>query len=58
MENINVDKVFKEYGLEVQQAEPYVYKVLNTEKEISADELQKDLEYCVLLTSERKGKKD
>lgn len=34
MENINVDKVFHEYGLEVQQVEPYVYKVLNTEKEI------------------------
>ena len=57
MENINVDKVFQDYGLEVQQVEPYVYKVLNTEKEISVDELQKDLECCVLLTSERKGKK-
>lgn len=57
MEKVNVDKVFKEYGLEVQQVEPSVYKVLNTEKEISVDELQKDLEYCVLLTSERKGKK-
>lgn len=35
VEKVNVDKVFKEYGLEVEQIEPYVYKVLNTEKEIS-----------------------
>lgn len=57
MENINVDKVFREYGLEVQQVEPYVYKVLNTEKEISVEELQNSLTSCILLTSERTGRK-
>lgn len=57
MGTVNTDKVFEEYGLNVELVEPYVYKVLNTDKEISVDELQKDLEYCVLLTSERKGKK-
>ena len=57
MGTVNTDKVFEEYGLHVEQVEPSVYKVLNTDKEISVDELQKDLEYCVLLTSERKGKK-
>ena len=57
MENINVDKVFQDYGLEVQQVEPYVYKVLNTEKEISTEELQKDLTSCILLTSDRIGYK-
>ena len=57
MEKINVEKVFNDYGLEVQQVEPYVYKVLNTEKEISTEELQKDLTSCILLTSDRTGYK-
>lgn len=57
MGNINVDKVFKEYGLEVQQIEPYVYKVMNTEKEISVEELQDSLVSSILITSDRKGRK-
>ena len=57
MENINVDKVFQDYGLEVQQVEPYVYKVLNTEKEISVEELQDSLVSSILITSERTGRK-
>jgi hypothetical protein len=27
MENVDLDNVFKEYGLDVEQVEPYVYKV-------------------------------
>ena len=57
MENINVDKVFQEYGLEVQQVEPYVYKVLNTEKEISVEELQDSLVSSILITSDQTGYK-
>lgn len=57
MENSNVDQVFKEYGLEVEQVEPYVYRVLNTEKEVSVEELQDSLTSCILLTSERTGRK-
>ena len=57
LENINVDKVFQDYGLEVQQVEPYVYKVLNTEKEISVEELQDSLVSSILITSERTGRK-
>lgn len=57
MENINVDKVFQDYGLEVQQIEPYVYKVLNTEKEISVEELQDSLVSSILITSDRTGRK-
>ena len=57
MENINVDKVFQDYGLEVQQVEPYVYKVLNTEKEISVEELQDSLVSSILITSDRTGRK-
>ncbi len=26
MENVDLDNVFKEYGLDVEQVEPYVYK--------------------------------
>ncbi len=55
--NINVDKIFQEFGLEVQQVEPYVYKVLNTEKEISVEELQDSLVSSILITSERTGRK-
>jgi hypothetical protein len=57
MENINVDKVFQDYGLEVQQVEPYVYKVLNTEKEISVEELQDSLVSSILITSDQTGYK-
>lgn len=57
MENINIDKVFKEYGLEVEQVEPYVYKVLNTEKEISVEELQDSLVSSILITSDHTGYK-
>ncbi|MDE7478896.1 MAG: hypothetical protein K2M91_13295, partial [Lachnospiraceae bacterium] len=57
MEELNVNKVLKKYGLEIELVEPYVYKVLNTEKEISTEELQKDLMSCILLTSDRIGYK-
>ncbi len=44
-------KVFKEYGIETEQIESYVYKVLNTDKEIRTDEIQRDLASCILITS-------
>lgn len=57
MENVDLDNVFKEYGLDVEQVEPYVYKVLNTEQVVSVEELQDSLASCILLTSERTGRK-
>ena len=53
MENINVDKVFQDYGLEVQQVEPYVYRSLNINNEIDVEGLQADLMNCILITSRR-----
>ena len=44
-------QVFKEYGIEVEQIEPYVYRVLNTDKEMSMNEVQRDLISCILITS-------
>lgn len=55
MENVN--KVFQEYGLEVELVEPYVYKVLNTDKEISTEELQDSLVSSILITSDYTGYK-
>lgn len=49
MENINVDKVFHAYGLEVQQVEPYVYRSLNINNETDVEGLQADLMNCILI---------
>lgn len=57
MQSINVDKVFKKYDLNVELVEPYVYKVLNTEKEISVEELQDSLTSRILITSDHTGYK-
>ena len=46
-------EIIRKYGLQVKQIEPAVYEVLNTNKEISIDELQWELEECVLITSDR-----
>lgn len=54
---INAEAVFAKYGLEVEELEPEVYQVLNTEKSISVDELQWELESCILITSDRTGYK-
>lgn len=53
MENVNVDKVFKEYGLEMQQVEPYVYRSLNINNEVDVEGLQAHLMNCILITSKR-----
>ena len=57
MQSINVDKVFKKYDLNVELVEPYVSKVLNTETEISVEELQDSLTSCILITSDHTGYK-
>jgi len=54
---INVTEIFDKYGLQVEEIEPKVYKVLNIDKEISTNELQWDLQSCVLLTSDDIGYK-
>ncbi|MEZ3447108.1 MAG: hypothetical protein K1W30_18620 [Lachnospiraceae bacterium] len=51
--NVNVKEVFRKFGLQVKEIEPAVYEILNTSKEISIDELQWELEECVLITSDR-----
>ena len=43
MENVNIDKVFKEYGLNVEQLETNVYKLLNTDNETDVEGLQAEL---------------
>lgn len=57
MEKPDVDKVFKEYGLEVEEVESSGYKVLNIDKEISIDELQWDLKSCIIIASDKTGYK-
>ena len=53
MENVNIDKVFKEYGLNVEQLETNVYKLLNTDNETDVEGLQAELKNCILITSRR-----
>ncbi len=45
-----------QFGLQIKEIEPTVYKVINTNKEVNRDKLQWALKECVLLTSSRKGK--
>lgn len=54
---INVAEIFDKYGLQVDEIEPEAYKVLNTEKMVSVDELQWELESCILITSDKAGYK-
>lgn len=54
---INVTEIFDKYGLEVEEIEPEAYKVLNTRKIVSVDELQWELESCILITSDKTGYK-
>lgn len=51
--NDNILSVFVEFGLQVKELEPKVYEVLNTEHEVSIDELEWALGECILLTSDR-----
>lgn len=54
---VNVEEIFEKYGLEVEKIEPEAYRVINTEKIISVDELQWDLVSCILITSDKTGYK-
>lgn len=38
-EKVNVFEIFTKYGIDVKAIEPSVYKVLNTDNEVSIDEL-------------------
>ncbi|MCX4299802.1 MAG: hypothetical protein OSJ73_22790 [Lachnospiraceae bacterium] len=51
--NVNVKEIFRKFGLQARKIEPVVYEILNTSKEVSIDELQWELEECVLITSDR-----
>lgn len=51
--NVNAKEIFRKFGLQVREIEPVVYEILNTSKEVSIDELQWELEECVLITSDR-----
>lgn len=51
--NANVKEIFEKYGLQTKEIEPTVYEILNTQQEISIDEMQWELEECVLITSDR-----
>lgn len=44
-------EIFKKYGLQAEQIEPQVFKVLNTDKEVDIDEIQEELESCILIIS-------
>lgn len=48
---VNVKEILKKYGLQVKEIEPEVYEVLNTNQEVSIDELQWELNACILITS-------
>lgn len=44
-------EIFKKHGLQAEQIEPQVFKVLNTDKEVDIDEIQEELESCILIIS-------
>ena len=45
-----------QFGLKIQEMEPSVYEVINSNKEINIDKLQWALEECILITSSKKGR--
>ncbi len=47
-----LDIIQNQFGLQIQEIEPTVYKVINTNKEVNIDKLQWALEECILLTSD------
>lgn len=49
----NVREVFDKYGLTVEEVEPMVYKVVNSDKEVNVSRLQWDLKQCFLITPVR-----
>ncbi|MCM1304922.1 MAG: hypothetical protein NC306_12580 [Butyrivibrio sp.] len=53
MEKTDVNEVFKEYGLDVEQIETNVYKPLNINNETDVEGLRAGLTNCILITSRR-----
>ena len=47
-------QIINKFGLQVEEVEPTVYKVQNTDLEVNVNKLQWELEECILFTSERK----
>lgn len=50
-EQLNI--IQNQFGLQVEEIESSVYKVLNPEKEVNIDKLQWALEECMLVTSDQ-----
>jgi len=50
-DKLNIIK--NQFHLEIEEIEPTVYKVLNTEQEVNIDKLQWELEECILITSDQ-----
>ena len=50
---VNVLEIFQKYTLQAEEMEPVVYKILNTNDEISITELQWELVSCIVITSNR-----
>lgn len=47
-------QIINSFGLQVEEIEPLVYKVQNTDLDVNVNKLQWELEECILFTSERK----
>ncbi len=45
-----------QFHLEIEEIEPTVYKVINTNQEVNIDKLQWALEECILITSTKRGR--
>lgn len=48
-----LDVIQNQFCLEIEEVEPTVYKVLNTDLEININKLQHSLEECILITSDQ-----
>ena len=46
-------KVFNKFGLQVEEVESTVYKVLNNTHEVCIDDLEFELEQCLMLVSDK-----
>lgn len=49
--NVRAGEILKKYGLQTEEVEPTVYKVINTDKEINVSKLQWELKECTTITS-------
>lgn len=50
-ENVNAKEILNKYGLQVEEIEPTVYKVINTTDQMSIDEIQWELKESIAITS-------